>query len=139
MSSDQDLYNAVQWQNEILQTSYAKIRDVYSTDNQKTKYLLNNMNWYVYVNFFLWYIYYILSLAVLYCIFYSKDRGYSIFVKFLIFVAFLVYPLIISSIEYGILDWIYYIYSLFRGSLYQSSTNHTTAITYYNSIPVWSN
>jgi hypothetical protein len=139
MSSDHDLYNAVQWQNDMLQTSYSKLRDIFSTDNQKVKYLLDNMNWYVYVNYYLWYIYYIVSLAVLYCVFYGKDRGFSVYTKVLIFIAFLVYPLVIASIEYGILDWLYYLYSLFRGSVYQPSVNRQSAITYYNAIPVWSN
>ena len=139
MSSDHDLYNAIQWQNDMLQTSYSKLRDIFSTDNQKVKYLLDNMNWYVYVNYYLWYIYYIVSLAVLYCVFYGKDRGFSVYTKVLIFIAFLVYPLVIASIEYGILDWLYYLYSLFRGSVYQHSVNRQSAITYYNAIPVWSN
>jgi hypothetical protein len=139
MSSDHDLYNAVQWQNDMLQTSYSKLRDIFSTDNQKVKYLLDNMNWYVYVNYYLWYIYYFVSLAVLYCVFYGKDRGFSVYTKVLIFIAFLVYPLVIASIEYGILDWLYYLYSLFRGSVYQPSVNRQSAITYYNAIPVWSN
>ena len=139
MSSDHDLYNAVQWQNDMLQTSYSKLRDIFSTDNQKVKYLLDNMNWYVYVNYYLWYIYYIVSLAVLYCVFDGKDRGFSVYTKVLIFIAFLVYPLVIASIEYGILDWLYYLYSLFRGSVYQPSVNRQSAITYYNAIPVWSN
>jgi hypothetical protein len=139
MSSDQDLYNAVKWQNEILQTSYSKMRDVFSVDHEKVKYLLDNMSWYVYTNYYLWYIYYIVSLAVLYCVFYGKERGFSIYTKTLIFIAFLVYPLIIASIEYGILDILYYIYSLFRGSVYQPSTNRPSSITYYSSIPIWSN
>jgi hypothetical protein len=138
-NNDIQLYNAIQWQNDILQSSYNKMYDLYSVDNEKVKYLLDNMNWYVYVNYYFWYLYYIVCLAVLYCVFYGKDRGFSIYVKLLIFIAFLVYPLIIASIETGIYNWLNYVYMVFRGSLYQPSTNHQSAITYYNSIPFWSN
>ena len=137
--SDQNLYNAVQWQNDVLQTSYSKMRDLFSVDNQKVKYLLDNMNWYVYLNYYLWYIYYILSLAILYYIFYGKDRGFSVYVKILIYIAVLLFPLIIASIERGIAGWIYYIYTLFRGSLYRPNMDGQTSITFFNSIPFWSN
>ena len=132
----QELYNAVQWQNDILNTSYTKMHDSFSVDNKKVKYLLDNMNWYVYINYYLWFLYYLLCLGVLYCIFFGKEQGYSFIFKLTILILFLAYPLMITPIEDSIMEWAYYLYAVFRGSVYQPKNNHNSAI-YLSANPMW--
>ena len=96
-----ELYNSVKWQNDMMDNQQAKMRDMYSTDQQRVKYLLVDMSWYTYLNFILWCIFYILCLVVIYYTFYGKERGFSITIKIIIVFAFLIFPMVCTSMAPG--------------------------------------
>jgi len=110
----------------MITVQLGQIRDSDSTDQQKVKYLLSDLSYYVYINHILWIIYYLLVLFAIYCLFYGKQRGFTTFVKIMILLLFFVYPLIITSLEIVIYDALYYVYALFFGMAYVKTNNVPT-------------
>lgn len=122
----QELYNSVKWQNDLIQTQQSTYAKQYSSDQQKVKYLLGDIGYYTYINFILWIIYYILSLAVIYFTFYGKQRGYSVTTKIMIILAFLLYPMLIMTVELWLYRLFSYLYSFLVGTAYQKDTVYET-------------
>ncbi len=122
----QHLYNSVKWQNDLIQTQQSAYAKQYSSDQQKVKYLVHDIGYYTNINFILWVIYYILSLAVIYFTFYGKDRGYSTTTKILIILVFLLYPMLIITVEIWFYQLFSYLYAMLMGSAYKKDTTHET-------------
>ena len=122
----QELYNSVKWQNDIIQTQQSTYAKQYSSDQQKVKYLIHDINYYTYINFIMWVIYYVLSLAVIYFTFYGKQRGYSMSTKIMIILVFLLYPMLIITVELWLYRLFSYLYSMLMGSAYKKDTTHET-------------
>ena len=122
----QELYNSVKWQNDLIQTQQSSYAKQYSSDQQRVKYLVNDIGYYTYINFILWVIYYILCLAVIYFTFYGKQHGYSLSTKVMIILAFLLYPMLIMTLELWLYGILMYLYSFLVGTAYQKDTAHET-------------
>ena len=130
-----ELYNSVKWQNDMIDNLHAKTRDLYSTDQQRIKYLLADISWYTYVNFFLWIIFYILCLAVIYYTFYGKQRGFSIFIKIVIIIAFLIFPMVCTSVELLVYHIGSYLNSIVMGKPYPKMQNEAPPFSLLNALP----
>ena len=133
--STQELYNSVKWQNDMIENQQAKMRDMYSTDQQKVRYLISDISWYTYVNFFLWIIFYILCLAVIYYTFYGKERGLSMYVKIVIILAFLIFPMVCTSVELLLYRLGSYINALVMGVAYPKMRVETPPFSILNALP----
>ena len=125
-NSLQELYNSVKWQNDLIQTQQSTYAKQYSSDQQKVKYLIADISYYTYINFILWVIYYILCLAVIYFTFYGKQRGYSTTTKIMIILAFLLYPMLIITLELWLYRLLAFLYSILVGTAYKKDTVHET-------------
>jgi hypothetical protein len=130
-----DLYNSVRWQNDMVLTESAKLRDQYSTDNQRVVYLNEDVQWWTSLNFILWWIYYLAFLAVTYFTFYGKARGYSTRTKILIVCAFLLYPAVILTLEKWVYDLFQFIYALIVGKAYVKTTDATPPFSILDAMP----
>ena len=132
----QQQYNSVLWQNEMIQNQTAKMRDIYSTDQQKVKYISVDINGYIYWNFVFWCIYYVLCLAVLYFLFYGKDHGFTMYFKIFLLVLFVIYPMIITTIEVWVAGIVRYIGSFVFGRPYPKQTQYETpAFSFLDAMP----
>jgi hypothetical protein len=130
-----NLYNSVRWQNDMVRTENAKMRDQYSTDNQRVVYLNEDVQWWTSLNFFLWSIYYLAFLAVTYFTFYGKDRGFSSRTKILILFAFLLYPMVILTLEKWVYDLFHFMYALIVGKAYSKTTEPTPPFSILDAMP----
>lgn len=107
MSTDQELYNAVLWQNDIMQNQYTTMRDLYSSDQRRVDFILSTLASVTHVNYYLWILYYLVILFVVYFIFFGKNQStLSIQFKLFLLVIFALYPMMITTVEL----WIYYIF-----------------------------
>ena len=132
----QELYNSVKWQNDMMENQQAKMRDLYSTDQQRVKYLLIDQSWYVYINFILWCIYYVLCIGVIFVIFFGKNKTFSISYKIFITLIFLIFPIFYLSVELTIYHFFAYIYSLVMGTAYQNKgQNEMPSFSTINLLP----
>jgi hypothetical protein len=114
-----DLYNSVQWQNDLI-------------DNQRVMYLGNDIQWWSSLSLVLWIIYYTLVLAVGY---YTFKGTYTTRAKVLITSAFLVYPMVILTLEKWIYDVLYFIYVLIIGKAYPKSKEPTPPFSILDAMP----
>ena len=130
-----DLYNSVKWQNDMVRTERAKMRDQYSTDNQRVMYLNSDIQWWSSLDSFLWWIYHLLFLAVGYYIFYGKDRGYSTRTKILILCSFLIYPIVILTLEKWVYELFSFMYALIMGKPYSKITEPTPPFSILDAMP----
>jgi hypothetical protein len=107
MSTPQELYNAVIWQNDIMRNRYTQMRDSYSTDQRRVGFVVSKIGTFTYVNFILWILYYLLVfLFVIYYMFKgSFTMAYSTRFKVFLLCLFLLFPMIILTLEL----WVAYI------------------------------
>lgn len=105
-SNKEELYNAVLWQNDIMQNQYTVMRDSYSSDERRVEFILSNIAFTTSINYYLWILYYLVVLFVIYFIFLGKNQS-AISMQFKVFLLclFILYPMIITTVEL----WIYYI------------------------------
>ena len=69
-----DMYNMVKWQNEMIEVESAKLRDQYSTDQERIKHMNNNLLGWNQLNVILWLIYYVIFIAIVYLL-YKKQSN----------------------------------------------------------------
>lgn len=113
-SDYKSLYNAVLNQNEILEQEITRLNNLYSTNNREAKFTVPKYQWYVRVNFVLWVLYYILVVVCLYYLFFREsDRTTTN--KILITLAFLVFPMVIFTLEFFVYRIVKYLVVLFSG------------------------
>ena len=118
-----ELYESVKNQNEIISVETTRLEDIYSTNNRRAQYTLPKYQWLVYINFFLWCLYYILTGFCIYLVFYGKESQISRSTKIMICIAFLVYPMVILTLEIGIHKFLVYLYTLISGNPHQPEKN----------------
>ena len=99
-----DLYNSVKTQNAQIENELAKMRDEYSTDGQRVKYVESEINGWSSINYILWFVYYIAFIFVSYYLYGNEE--YTGNQKWIYWFMFLLYPFLIISIEI-------FIYNLF--------------------------
>ena len=119
--STQILYNSVKNQNDVLTIEKTKLRDMYSTDDQKVYYQANELYYVSYINTFLITIYYILALAAIYLLFKGNISNFSTSTKAFITLGFLSFPYIVGPIEFYVYSFLSYIYALINGNVYIKS------------------
>lgn len=113
-SDYKSLYNAVLNQNEILEQEITRLNNLYSTNNREAKFTVPKYQWYVRVNFVLWIFYYILVIVCLYYLFFRESERTTTN-KILITLAFLVFPMVIFTLEFFVYRIVKYLVVLFSG------------------------
>tara|TARA_Y100000816_G_scaffold116068_2_gene81299 strand:- start:299 stop:721 length:423 start_codon:yes stop_codon:yes gene_type:complete len=113
-SDYKSLYNAVLNQNEILEQEITRLNNLYSTNNREAKFTVPKYQWYVRVNFVLWVLYYILVVVCLYYLFFRESERTTTN-KILITLAFLVFPMVIFTLEFFVYRIVKYLVVLFSG------------------------
>lgn len=106
MSKYQELYNAVLWQNDIMQDQYTVMRDSYSSDQRRVDFIISDIAFITHVNFYLWILYYLVASLMIYFIFLGKNKS-ALSMQFKVFLlcSVALYPMIITTVEL----WLYYI------------------------------
>lgn len=130
-----ELYNAVNNQNEIINVEITRLDNLYSTNNRGVNFILPKYQWYVHVNFYLWLVYYILVGYCVYYIFYGKDHGYARSTKTIFSILFLVFPMVVLSIELLLYRFGSYLYSLFSGNPYSLPKNNKPPFSILDIMP----
>jgi hypothetical protein len=134
--TNRDLYNSVKWQNEMIDVENAKIRDKYSTDNERVKHMTQNiMGWNVF-NFYLWWIFYIIIGAVIYLVIQNR-LDISEKNKYYIIGGLLVYPFLISTVELIAFNLYQIIISLIKGIPYPKYSTTAQTGTVFDSLPAF--
>lgn len=110
-------------QNMNLQYQLRKIKDQYSTDDQKNNYERQKIYDTKYTVNLLFFLYYILALITMYFLY--KSDYFSTYMKLFIIVILGVYPFVISTIEYVLYDIFYYLYSFVYSIPYKSKLLHS--------------
>ena len=103
------LFKTVSNENILLQKNIQFLSDRNSTDDQKSKYENEQIQWFVSTNNYLFGIYYLLVLLFAMMIIVKNKK--SIKNKFIIILPFLLYPFVIIFIEMGIYNFIQYIWT----------------------------
>ena len=105
-------------QNVNLSYQLRKIKDKYSTDEQKNYYERQKISDAKYFFNVLFVVYYIFLIVLLYFLYQSTK--YSNYMKIGLVVLLGIYPFIISTIEFFLFEAIYYIYALIFSIPYKS-------------------
>lgn len=130
-----ELYESVKNQNEIISVETTRLENVYSTNNRRAQFTMPKYQWVVYINFFLWFLYYILSGFCIYLVFYGKDKQLSRGAKIMTCIAFLVFPMVILTLEIGIYKLLVYLYALISGNPHQPEKNNTPPFSLLDIMP----
>ncbi len=131
-----ELYNSVKWQNEMIDVETAKLRDKYSTDNERVKHMNNNiMGWNVF-NFYLWWIFYIIVAVVIYLIIQNR-LDISEKRKYYIIGGLLVYPFLISTLELLVFNLYQFLISVIKGIPYPKYSTTAQTGTVFDSLPAF--
>lgn len=69
-------------ENTIITNNIKDIKEIYSTDNQKSKYKLEQIDYFKYINFILFYIYLLLFIGLLFLFIITKEL--SILIRIII-------------------------------------------------------
>jgi len=105
-------------QNVNLSYQLRKIKDKYSTDDQKNYYERQKISDAKYFFNVLFVVYYIFLIVLLYFLYQSTK--YSNYMKIGLVVLLGIYPFIVSTIEFFLFEAIYYIYALIFSIPYKS-------------------
>jgi uncharacterized membrane protein len=111
MSDYKQLYNAAKLQNTILLAQQNQMTDDFSTDTQVIKYKSDGIQYYQYVNYYLRWAYYLVALAIIYVVFFGKNKGFNLR-NFVLMVFVFSYPFIMIPIEKFVFFLLRYIYAL---------------------------
>lgn len=130
-----DLYNSVKWQNERIEFETAKMRDNFSTDNQRVKYLDSDVGGWIAINYVLWVIYYAVFFVVAYVIYQNDTHGYTDKKKIYIGLGFLLFPFLITTLELFIYKFCLFIWSLVTSRPYPKGRNNTPTFSFMDALP----
>ena len=130
-----DLYNTVKWQNERIEFETAKMRDNFSTDNQRVKYLDSDVGGWIAINYVLWMIYYAVFCVIAYVIYQNDTRGYTNKKKVYIGLGFLLFPFLITTLELFIYKLWLFIWSLVTSRPYPKERNDTPSFSFMEALP----
>jgi hypothetical protein len=121
MSDFKQLYNAVKFQNSILENEKTNMHQSFSTDTQRIKYQADDIAYYKYINYYLRWIYYIFALGIIYISIVGKDSGLTI-ANFFIIIAVFIFPYAIAPIEAFVYFILSYVYALIFRNVYMRSS-----------------
>ena len=129
-----DLYESVRMQNQQIDNESANMRDSYSTDKQRIKYMnYNIINWNR-LNFYLWSVYYIIVIVIYYLFIKGEielKKNSKIYISILLFI----YPFLISTIELIIYNFFYFLYTVIVGIPYPKNTDKQPHFSVFNGLP----
>lgn len=128
------LYKAVLNQNEILEQEITRLNNLYSTNNREAKFTVPKYQSYVRVNFVLWVLYYILVVVCLYYLFFRESERTTTN-KILITLAFLVFPMVIFTLEFFIYRIVKYLVVLFSGIPVKREDNNVPPFSILDILP----
>jgi len=132
-NSKRDLYNSVKSQNAQIEVELAKMRDEYSTDAQRVKYIESEITGWVSINYMLWFVYYIAFIFVSYYLYENQD--YPNNSKWLYWSMFLLYPFLITTIEIFIYNLFTFLRDFILANPYPKGRNNTPTISLMNALP----
>lgn len=129
-----NLYESVRSQNQMIDNESANMRDSYSIDSQKGKYMIYNiMNWNRF-NFYLWSIYYIIVIVIYYLFIRGEielKKNTKIYIAILLFI----YPFLISTLELIIYNFFHFLYSVMIGLPYPKEADQQPYFSVFNGLP----
>jgi hypothetical protein len=129
-----DLYQSIRMQNQQIDNESANMRDSYSTDKQRIKYMnYNIINWNR-LNFYLWSVYYIIVIVIYYLFIKGEielKKNSKIYIAILLFI----YPFLISSVELIIYNFFYFLYTVIIGIPYPKNTDDQPYFSVFNGLP----
>ena len=132
-----DMYNMVKWQNEMIEVESAKLRDQYSTDQERIKHMNNNLLGWNQLNVILWLIYYVIFIAIVYLL-YKKQSEHIILTKnqkIYLGLGFLLFPFLFFIIEILIYNLYVFIISLIQGVPYPKYSDKQPALSFMDALP----
>ena len=133
--SKEKLYEMVKWQNQMMEVEQAKMRDEYSTDNARIRFITQDIMGWNQVNFILWLIYYIIVIGILYIFYTNENIELSKNDKIKIGIVFVLYPFLITSLELLIYNFLSFIGSLIQGTPYPKDKNSQPTLSLFNGLP----
>ena len=130
-----DLYNSVKYQNEMIDVEHAKLRDIYSTDNQRIKNMQLNIQTWNYFNYLLWMLYYIFILVIIYFYVNKETINLTTKTKTYIVIGLILYPFLITSIELIFYNFLQFLKSVFFGLPYPKYEENQPTFSFMNGLP----
>uniref|UniRef100_A0A6C0DQP7 Uncharacterized protein n=1 Tax=viral metagenome TaxID=1070528 RepID=A0A6C0DQP7_9ZZZZ len=110
-------FNSIKHQNDILENQINKIKDIYSTDNQRVIYQTVNLDRLSLTNTYLFIFYYILVLTLIIgLLFFIKNV--PLISKIILILLVSLYPIVIYQLEKFIYFIFMYFFSFFHGNVY---------------------
>ncbi len=128
-----DLYNSVKTQNAQIEYELAKMRDEYSTDGQRVKYVESEINGWSSINYILWFVYYIAFIFVSYYLY--ENEEYTGNRKWIYWFMFLLYPFLIISIEIFIYNLFNFLKHFMLATPYPKVRNDKPSISIMTALP----
>ena len=133
--SKQKLYDMVKWQNQMMEVEQAKLRDQFSTDSARIKYIGQDIMGWNQLNFILWLIYYVIVLGIFYLFYSNENIELTKNQKIKIGVFFVLYPFLITSAELLVYNIIIFIKSLIQGTPYPKQSHAQPTFSFLNGLP----
>ena len=109
------LYNTVLKENDALEKTLNYIKETYSTDNQKIKYSNDQIDWFVFTNYYLFFLYFLFLVILCFVIFLRKKINY---ITLTVVGGFCIFPFLITTLEMRSYDIIVYIGTFVLGKTY---------------------
>lgn len=134
-NTQRELYESVKRQNERIEFQTAKMRDEFSTDTQRVKYLDTDVSSWIAINYVLWLIYYAIFFVVAYVVYEDVKHGYDNKRKVYIGLAFLLFPFLITTIELFFYKFLLFVWSLITARPYPKGRNDAPSFSFMDALP----
>jgi hypothetical protein len=115
LSANERLYNRLLNENKQINEYIALIKTQQDTDIQKSKYETPKINKMILIYNILFYLYYILLFLICFYLF-MVNKTWSMNVKIIVAILFVLYPLVITTIEYYWFKYMFMLYYLIYGT-----------------------
>jgi len=114
---DRSYYEAIVNENALLDMEINRLKELYSTDDQKVNYQMQQMSILYTLNNFLFWVYYIFVITFAYFLYYNKDILFIIKIAFMAII--ILYPFIVYYLEHKIYNILKYVYASLQGLVYK--------------------
>lgn len=117
--------------------SQQNLAATYSTDDQYSQYILDQLAPITNANTALYYIYYALLVVVIYILFFVK-KEYAMYSRFFILILLILFPVLLGFIENFLYNVVAYLYAFMAGYTYTgpSIIPQNLSINYYTFSPL---
>lgn len=113
-------YENIGLQNNTIQNEIAKLKETYSTDNQRLFYEAQQLNTLTNVNNLLWWVYWAMALVLIVIIIYKSNFSFSN-VQIVFMILIVLYPFFVYTVEKGVFFIYKYFESIWLQYAYASS------------------